>query len=689
MNEEKIETLLAEKGQRYEEDGQAIASYNKSIVFLPKGVQPDQKVRVKLLEIKEDSRGRMMYRGVPSSVEYAEKWKDNGNGTATRIKVATDWLLQESQAGVIETRKLETRESSPRTRTDSKVVWGSSLVDSFIEETKVTVIPIESEVVKNGALEWEKTTEREDDKKILKHPLKEIDTPDVRAKWPWLELDYSSHRVQGNVRAEDHSTYLDTVWTEMPDWWKGGVDTRFPVCSCGKQRYDVQNTDDYAKCEACREHEHCERCGKESKISIVNNQMICDSCRANQEQEQLIAAHLTDAHRQAIVDEAKKLLEGQALEPELGLAVLKAGLEHISSDYIRGKMFDQWKEYRWYYSTDKGFFGTKFEPAGLKVLQYLSQAVGNSLVEFIAWIAGGAKPSSSDFYLQTQVEGQEASPQLTEDQLKQIVTKLEAGEPVLADWLRGSEADRVEALAGYHKLTEKFGEDSDQAKAVKEILQDKKQDYSAALEKIREAEGLIAATKRGEVLVNWEGHFRLMGGNNQSNLWVINPDGEEVEPEIDYRKRYTSEGNKRWNIVGPDQLALRWGRWQASRKFFESWEVVKLPVQGITEAQKAAVQMLEPHERFKGEDAGFDLTRVGSVTVCVSRERREIPLREFRGIDGKTESKPVRCEVSDWGSEVSDDESENGWTPSNDPVNSTDPVAELLQGKKISMGSVK
>lgn len=664
-----IETLLAEKGQRYEEDGQAIASHGKSIVFLPKGVQPDQKVRVKLLEIKEDSRGRMMYRAVPAPVEFTEKWKDNGDGTASKIKITTDWLLQESQAGVIDTRKLEIQEDSPRTRTDDKVVWGSSLVDSYIEETKVMVTPIESEVVKNGALEWEKNTEREDDKKTLKHPLKEIDIPGVGPKWPWLNLDYSSNKVQGNVRAEQASTYLDAVWTEMPDWWRQEVEARFPVCSCGERRYNAQNADSYAKCEACRKHEHCEYCGKELKITIVNNQMICDSCKASQEQEQLIAKHFTDAHLKMIMNEAKKLLDGQALEPELALAVLKTGLEHIPSDLTQSRMLDQWREYQWYYFTDEGVFGTKFEPAALQVLQYLSQAVGNSLVEFIAWIAGGAKPSSLDFYLQTQIEGQEADPKLTKDLLEQVVVDLEAGKPVLADRLRGSEADRTKALAGYNKLVEKLGSDSSQVEAVERILQSREQDYSSALKEIREAEDIVSAIDRGEVLTNWEGHFRVMGDNNQSDLWVIDSNGEEVEPtEIDFRKRYTSEGDKRWEIVDSDQLAIRWNRWQASRKFFESWEVAKLPVQGVTDAQITTARAIEPHERFEGTGTGFDLTQVSSVIVCVSRERYEIPLRKLQA-GGKTESKQIRCEVFGWDPEVLElpkSEVENEWTSEED-----------------------
>lgn len=58
-----IATLKAERGSKYEETSQCISSHEGSIVFLPKGVEPDQVVRVRLspVEGKVDKRGKVMY----------------------------------------------------------------------------------------------------------------------------------------------------------------------------------------------------------------------------------------------------------------------------------------------------------------------------------------------------------------------------------------------------------------------------------------------------------------------------------------------------------------------------------------------------------------------------------------------------------------------------------------------------
>jgi hypothetical protein len=495
-----IETLLAEKGKRYEEDGQAIASYRRSIVFLPKGVQPGQKVRVRLIEIegKKDARGHPMYRAEPAPVEYTERWKDNGDGTASRVKVAIDWLLKESEVEVIETRKLESREARAWLYTERSVVWGSSLTSSFVEEVEVRSVPIESEVVKNGALVWERTSEREERSQPVQRPVSRVEG--VGGQWyqnrfnatyepPWsLEL-----KVHFQVEGEEKYITQNTTWGEIPSWLQAELETRYPVCSCGRQRRDVEVPDGYAKCELCRAEETCQRCGKQAKITVINGKLVCDTCQPYEEQEQLIALYLTDAHRQAIADEARKLLAGQALESELGFQVLKAGLGHITYSYTRDRILRRYEGYRWYYFTDEGVFGTEFEPAALQVLQYLPQATGNSLVELVAWVVGGLKPSGPDFYLQTQVEGKEGvKPQITEDLLKQVVAKLEAGQPVLADWLRGSESERLAALEAFRqaeelasapygsRIYELYGE-------ARQALESEEQDYKTALEALQKA----------------------------------------------------------------------------------------------------------------------------------------------------------------------------------------------------------
>ena len=64
MTEQIVATLRAERGGKYEETGQCISSYNRSIVFLPRSVKPDEVVRVRLIQIdgKIDRNNRPMYR---------------------------------------------------------------------------------------------------------------------------------------------------------------------------------------------------------------------------------------------------------------------------------------------------------------------------------------------------------------------------------------------------------------------------------------------------------------------------------------------------------------------------------------------------------------------------------------------------------------------------------------------------
>ncbi len=64
MTEQIVATLRAERGGKYEETGQCISSYNRSIVFMPRLVKPDEVVRVRLIPVdgKVDKNNRQMYR---------------------------------------------------------------------------------------------------------------------------------------------------------------------------------------------------------------------------------------------------------------------------------------------------------------------------------------------------------------------------------------------------------------------------------------------------------------------------------------------------------------------------------------------------------------------------------------------------------------------------------------------------
>ncbi|OGZ00028.1 MAG: hypothetical protein A2945_04275 [Candidatus Liptonbacteria bacterium RIFCSPLOWO2_01_FULL_52_25] len=593
MAEEQIQTLEATQGKN---PGEAIASYGRSIVFLPAGVKPGQTVRARLQEIKPDSRGRMMYRAIPAPVEYSERWKDNGDGAASRVTIATDWLGKTSEEGAVETRPLATRERELRTDSRFTVRFGADLRSTFVEERKVRIIGEECEEVNlAGALAWRITNQREEPVVgIDEHVAIEYSTGPSEWNLKNLEPVYDNGWViEIQIHTEDDRwRQFKQPWGTLPQWLRAEEEAKRPLCACGRRRRESQS-DGYTKCELCRAEERCARCGTQTKVAMVNGHLVCAKCQPYAEQEGLIARTLNADHLAAIAAEARKLRAGNTLAQAEGEAVLRATADHIALDWGRNDFIWKWAGYGWYYFCDDGVYGSKLAPAALTVLELLPQASGNGLVDMAAWFGAGPKSSSSDFYLRTQVNGETGLvPALTEGQLKQVAEKIEARTPVLADRLRGSEKDRMEAVAGFRRIAEAFGADSREARAVADILQGNEQDYAAASRKVQEWQLCFAAAARGEALINFGGHFRVMGRTDNAQFWVVQPDGSLREPdEVQYRKRYSSEGDKRWRLVRPEELALSWSKNSSASP--HEFTVVKLPVNGITPEQKAAVVKLE------------------------------------------------------------------------------------------------
>lgn len=467
-SEERIVTLLAEKGKRFEEDGQAIASHGRSIVFLPKGVQPETEVRVRLQELREDSRGRMMYRGVPSPVEYTERWKDNGDGTASRVKIAIDWKLEENEVEALETRPLESREEGPTSQDRFSLQWGADLASTFVEKVEVKVYPIMTEYVHtDGKVFWKRTGSREES-----GPPELLPVTKVEALAGWIaSREWHTNRfaiqwepsrpVEVTVHFADNSTVHATTFGQMPEWWQKEQEARYSLCSCGRQRRDVQVSDGYAKCELCRAEETCVRCGKQAKVAVINGRLVCNSCQPFEEAEREIAQLLPSALLEKVAAEARRLAAGNALAGPEGEVVLRAMVSGIEPDWRREEILKKYTGYGWYYFTEDGIFGAKLAPAALSVLSFLPQATGNGLVELVAWIVQGPRVMANvpDYYVKTQVEGEKfaikdfqgRTEKSFEGLIDDLQTKLESGEPVLADWLRGSEEKLQAALPELRK----------------------------------------------------------------------------------------------------------------------------------------------------------------------------------------------------------------------------------------------
>lgn len=135
---------------------------------------------------------------------------------------------------------------------------------------------------------------------------------------------------------------------------------------------------------------------------------------------------------------------------------------------------------------------------------------------------------------------------------------------------------------------------------AQETLQQIQQRITEAAERKREQEQQVAQEAQalreqeetGEVLTNFGGHFRVMGSTGQREYWVIQPDGTTREPDqVDYRKRYSSEGEKLWQVVQPDELAITWSK--GSTGSDHEFSVAKLPVGELTPEQLETVRRLQ------------------------------------------------------------------------------------------------
>ncbi len=106
-------------------------------------------------------------------------------------------------------------------------------------------------------------------------------------------------------------------------------------------------------------------------------------------------------------------------------------------------------------------------------------------------------------------------------------------------------------------------------------------------------------------LANFGGHYRVMGMTGNAQYWVVRSDGSLREPDEDrgrgYAQKYKgSEGDKRWDIVAPEELAISWSK--SNTAATHQFIVNKLPTNGVTPAQIEVAKSLQEEiaKRFDG-----------------------------------------------------------------------------------------
>ncbi len=393
-----IKVMEAEEGKKYDETGEAIASFKAdgsrhwSIVFLPKGTEPGKYYRVQLHEIREDSRGVMMYRATPAPPEYKESWRDNGGGTISGCKIEIDWKLNESFVEVLVTRKKDRRSRVYSTRNQDKLVLGPDKASCYIENRSVEDIWEEEEGVHDGRLVWVKICERQNIHPAERKPV-EIRLTGGEFQQKCLEPAYLANwTVQAEAvfrlagRDWDESIMLDAqVYLDLPGWYRRELEEEiYPLCPCGRSRFAALEGE--GQCAAC----------------VQEDQKMC-----------FFSEHLPEEKREQITALAEKLLGAKCLNAE----EVKLFLPHL----LNRSVPDRWERenivracsaYLFCYITPQGdVYGSKFAPEALEFVKMIDMARGDGLLKLAAWLSGPQKTAACrdrDYYWRTQIQGQPA-----------------------------------------------------------------------------------------------------------------------------------------------------------------------------------------------------------------------------------------------------------------------------------------
>lgn len=416
-----VATLLAQKGNRFDENGECIGSYNRCLVFMPRGCEPEKQYRINLQETGgKDRNGRPLYRGIPVPVEETARWIDNGNGTVSWFRVFTDWKLVESL------RKVETR---PKKRRDGEswntetvlVDLGSSLATASVTVTTNTQTPEVEEVVDSS-----------DPSRLSERQVAVRDCGTTTATFVvekvWGECticahwkDWHANRLQkayeglwaGVDVAFDggkESSLGVVELSTLPLWVQESLAAPYPLCQCGRERVDTPA--DHTTCSICRKEER--------QMEVLDEHLPL-----KKRQEFGKVATLCSA-----AADASMAWEGETGE----MLVIALSGQGYESDHFG------WKGYPWYYNTQEGIFASRFPPVAMMILSGFAGATGNGLITLASWLTSDhcANQCDNDFYARTQVHGEDVDAAPTEWSLRNVCVAVK---------LRESEAERLAVIA--------------------------------------------------------------------------------------------------------------------------------------------------------------------------------------------------------------------------------------------------
>lgn len=606
-----VARLLASTGTK----GDPVASYQRSIVFLPRECEAGKEYRVRLDPIgRTDVNNRPMYRGVPASDENSGRWVENQDGTLSNLWVITNWKLAES-IQVMETRTKAQEDGTPRTTTSFRVSWGHDLASSMVEEVTTGVVPVLEEYVRDGQLLKKEVSTRPLPEQRVLCPIHRLEWHTIYQgeTWVWYEnrfrTDWGNLSVQFVVYRDDqadHAFIQQNGWFSLPVWMQAELEAPYPVCACNRARVDTKQG-----------HSVCAMCTEERGVLGA------------------IEEYLPPARRQELALVAEQCFQaseqGRALEGETGLAVAQALTGHRSEADLR-----DWADYAWYYILpDAVIYASRFSPSAMMILSGLPQARAAGLVMLAAWLPCDHKASScsGDFYDETQNKGHEVPTPRHFDSLAHATVAVR---------LRGEESKRQEAVQILGELHTRLGEHAPQTIELRRALESPLQDYAVALaigwKHLEMVEDLVS----GRAVSNFVA-FERWHKWGSSKAWVMGPDGSLRESDgrtpindVPRRGRYDGAYRCVWTHVGAKDLALVMGGANAPEGWEGSWygEVFcaarHVPTEGLTDLQRQAVERLEQEHHLPPNAFGVNKALGAAHAKRLDEILRVAPISEAR-----------------------------------------------------------
>lgn len=385
-------------------------------------------------------------------------------------------------------------------------------------------------------------------------------------------------------------------WDELPENLRQKHLSDFPVCDCQRRRYEKFKADECFLCQNCR---NCEHCGKEAyfgeqkiiEIQSMGGKFHCNDCSKLFKVLSKVDQFLTQEKRQKLSQEADWLLQGRMVDEN----VPDRALQNIPS-HFSGKIGE---DFFIISVEDEGYFATTLSQKHLEMVVDVPVLKLEKLIEALtpAVCATGCTCSRIDDLI-----GRASAITIVSDEAKKLAARIMEGNLALA--VKVAESDKVQtdaedAVSEAEKMLTELGdfrEDDNLVvlmKKAKKLFE--KNEFIEASQKAEEVKTnceKLTAMIQGGALLHFGGHFRRMGATGQADFWVISSDGSLREVDnIQYRKRYMSEGDKYWRMVKRDELALEYSK--SCTADHHHCEVVKFPIDGITKAQLRTVANIE------------------------------------------------------------------------------------------------